>query len=108
MFFNCGEMRSLSLRMCYTKIIQQTLARCLFDEQKYPQACDIYRKIQQLEPHRLAGMEYYSTCLFYKEDAKSLSGAIFNIETFKLLVYSPLIKLLATSAAPAGDVVHCG
>jgi len=54
------------------------LARCLFDEQKYPQACDIYRKIQQLEPHRLAGMEYYSTCLFYKEDAKSLSALSSN------------------------------
>lgn len=50
------------------------LARCYFDEQKYPQACDIYRKIQKLEPHRLSGMEYYSTCLFYREDAKALSA----------------------------------
>ena len=60
----------------FEKIFFFILARCYFDEQKYPQACDIYRKIQKLEPHRLSGMEYYSTCLFYREDAKALSGML--------------------------------
>ena len=61
------------------------LARCYFDEQKYPQACDVYRKIQKLEPYRLQGLEYYSTCLYYAKDTTALSGTIF--------VFSPFYKL---------------
>ena len=50
------------------------LARCQFDQQKYLPAIEIYRKIQIIEPYRLSGLEYYSTCLFYTKDTTALSG----------------------------------
>jgi len=50
------------------------LARCLFDQQKYLPAIEIYQKIQIIEPYRLSGLEYYSTCLFYKKDITALSA----------------------------------
>lgn len=50
------------------------LARCYFDDHKFQDALDIYKRIQQLEPHRLIGLEYYSTCLWRLEDSITLSG----------------------------------
>ena len=50
------------------------IARCYFDDNKYQAALDVYKKIQQIEPYRLAGLEYYSTCLWRLEDSISLSG----------------------------------
>jgi anaphase-promoting complex subunit 3 len=54
------------------------IARCYFDEQKNHDALEVYKWIQQLEPYRLTGMEYYSTCLWRKEDTVALAGTLFS------------------------------
>lgn len=41
------------------------VARCQFEMAKYQEAEKMYKKVIQIEPYRLEGLEYYSTCLWH-------------------------------------------
>ena len=72
----CFSLDALPQNHRETGWVLNQLARCSFDQQKYLPAIEIYRKIQIIEPYRLSGLEYYSTCLFYKKDITALSGLL--------------------------------
>ena len=41
------------------------MARCLFEQVKYSDAVKVYEKMLKIEPYRLEGLEYFSTCLWH-------------------------------------------
>ena len=48
------------------------IARCLFEQVRYPEAAKVYEKAMKLEPYRLEGLEYYSTCLWHLKKQEPL------------------------------------
>ena len=71
-----AHLKELPTNQHETGWVLNELARCYFDDHKYQDALDIYKRIQQIEPHRLMGLEYYSTCLWRLEDSITLSGIL--------------------------------
>ena len=48
------------------------IARCLFEQSKYYEAMKAYEKMSKLEPYRLEGLEFYSTCLWHNKEQHAL------------------------------------
>jgi anaphase-promoting complex subunit 3 len=40
------------------------VARCFMDQVRYVEAEKIWKELRELEPNRLEGMDYYSSCLW--------------------------------------------
>jgi len=45
--------------------VLSNIARALFESVRYNEAAKLYNEIIKLEPYRLEGLEYYSTCLWH-------------------------------------------
>ena len=67
--YQCAEAeakyKKLTNKQKETGWVQGQIARCLFEQAKYPEAMNAYEKMTKIEPYRLEGFEYYSTCLWY-------------------------------------------
>lgn len=48
----------------YVGWVLERVARCLMDQVKYVEAEKIWKELRDLEPNRLEGMDYYSSCLW--------------------------------------------
>lgn len=44
------------------------MAKCVYEQSRYHEAVKIYEKMRKVEPYRLEGLEYYSTCLWHLKD----------------------------------------
>lgn len=51
-----------------------TLAKTHFELAEYDKAVRLFQDVRQLEPHRLQGMEYYSTALWHLQQEVALSA----------------------------------
>lgn len=69
-----GFLNELPEKQRETGWVLTEMARTYFDEHKYRDAVDVFKKIQSTEPYRLSGLEYYSTCLWRLEDSVALSA----------------------------------
>ena len=45
--------------------VLSSVAKCYFEMGKYQEAEKVYQKVLKVEPFRLEGLEYYSTCLWH-------------------------------------------
>ena len=67
--YQCSEaeqkLRKLTNKQKETGWVQALIARCLFEQVRYPEAVKCYEKMMKLEPYRLEGLEYFSTCLWH-------------------------------------------
>ena len=48
------------------------MAKCVYEQSRYHEAVKIYEKMRKVEPYRLEGLEYYSTCLWHLKDQHAL------------------------------------
>jgi anaphase-promoting complex subunit 3 len=53
--------------------VQSTLGRCYFELAQYSEAAKYYEVAHEREPHRLQGLEYYSTALWHLQREVQLS-----------------------------------
>ena len=53
--------------------MQSLIARCLFEQVRYNEAAKCYEKVTKLEPYRLEGLEFYSTCLWHLKKQEALT-----------------------------------
>jgi tetratricopeptide (TPR) repeat protein len=74
--FNCEDALNLikSLPFIHQKSSWSlvTLGRCYFEVAKYKECDKIFRECLRLDPARLEGMEYYSSCLWHLKDQYQL------------------------------------
>ena len=71
--FHCKEAEQiykneLTNKQKETGWVQCQLAKCLYEQSKYHEAIKVYEKMRKIEPYRLEGLEYYSTCLWHLKD----------------------------------------
>ena len=76
--YHCKEAEAiykgnLTSKQRETGWVMAQIARCLFEQSKYYEATRVYEKIRKIEPYRLEGLEYYSTCLWHLKDQISLN-----------------------------------
>ena len=74
--YSCSEaeekFQKLTTKQKETGWVQAMIARCLFEQGKYAEACKCYEKVMKLEPYRIEGFEYYSTCLWHLKKQQDL------------------------------------
>jgi len=67
--YRCSEsaqvFKSLPDNQYYTGWVLLCVGRCYFENGKYPDAEKVYNESLRIEPYRLEGLEYYSTCLWH-------------------------------------------
>ncbi len=67
--YHCAEaeikLKKLTHKQKETGWVQSLIARCLFEQVRYSEAVKCYEKMMKLEPYRLEGLEYFSTCLWH-------------------------------------------
>ena len=91
-----GFLNELPEKQRETGWVLTEMARTYFDEHKYRDAVDVFKKIQSTEPYRLSGLEYYSTCLWRLEDSVALSGEFKLINRkikIKIAIFKKWLKL---------------
>eukprot|EP00039_Didymoeca_costata_P001234 m.50940 g.50940 ORF g.50940 m.50940 type:complete len:730 (+) comp10694_c0_seq1:232-2421(+) len=76
-FFNCREavsiLNDLAPKHFYTGWVQCMIGKAHFELNDYKQADDAYRMARRVEPHRVDGMELYSTVLWHLRRETALS-----------------------------------
>ena len=75
--YHCKEAEAqyknnLTSKQRETGWVQCQIARCLFEQSKYYEAIKAYERMRRLEPYRLEGLEYYSTCLWHQREQNAL------------------------------------
>lgn len=74
--FNCKEaielIKSLPKAHYYTGFCLTLLGRCYFELSKYKDAEKYFQESFKLEPYRLEGLEFYSSCLWHLQDQYKL------------------------------------
>lgn len=74
--YNCEDainlIKSLPFMHQKSSWILVTLGRCYFEVAKYKECDKVYRECIRLDPSRLEGMEYYSSCLWHLKDQYQL------------------------------------
>lgn len=75
--FHCKEAEALyktelTNKQRETGWVQGQLAKCVYEQSRYHEAIKIYEKMRKIEPYRLEGLEYYSTCLWHLKDQHAL------------------------------------
>lgn len=53
--------------------VQSALGKCYFELAQYTQAIKYYEESRRLEPHRMSGLEYYTTALWHQQQEVKLS-----------------------------------
>lgn len=75
--YKCAEaeekLQKLTSKQRETGWVQCLIARCLFEQFKFPEAAKCFEKVIKLEPYRLEGLEYYSTCLWHLKKVETLT-----------------------------------
>lgn len=75
--YQCAEAeqqyKRLTNKQKETGWVQGQIARCLFEQARYQEALNAFEKMTKIEPHRLEGFEYYSTCLWYLKKQHELA-----------------------------------
>ena len=70
--YHCKEAEQqyekLTRKQKETGWVQGMIARCLFEQAKFYEAQKAYEKMCKLEPYRLEGLEFYSTCLWHNKE----------------------------------------
>ena len=97
-----GFLNELPEKQRETGWVLTEMARTYFDEHKYRDAVDVFKKMQSTEPYRLSGLEYYSTCLWRLEDSVALSGELKLINrkiNFKIVIINQWLKLFFIALA---------
>lgn len=56
------------------------LAKAHFELAEYEQAVQLFQEVRRLEPHRLQGMEYYSTALWHLQQEVALSALAMELK----------------------------
>uniref|UniRef100_T1JEI7 Cell division cycle protein 27 homolog n=1 Tax=Strigamia maritima TaxID=126957 RepID=T1JEI7_STRMM len=76
--FNCQKavdlLTSLSTQHINTGWVLSHLGRAYFELSEYQQAVHYFSEQQKMEPHRLEGLEYYSTALWHLQKEVELSA----------------------------------
>jgi len=87
--YRCNEaiklFKGLPKSQYNTGWILTQVGRALFEGIRYAEAEKVYREALNLEPYRLEGIEYYSTCLWHMKkqvDLCELSNKALNISLF--------------------------
>ncbi|XP_067120824.1 cell division cycle protein 27 homolog isoform X1 [Centruroides vittatus] len=66
----------------YTGWVLTALGRAHFELAEYEQAINIFQEVRRLEPHRVKGIEYYSTALWHMQQEVALSGLAQELTEF--------------------------
>ena len=71
--YHCQEAEAiyreeLTKKQLETGWVLGQVAKCLFEQTRYQEACKVYERMLRLEPYRLEGLELYSTCLWHLKD----------------------------------------
>jgi anaphase-promoting complex subunit 3 len=87
--YNCTEtikaFKVLPKSQYNTAWVLVHIARALFETNKYTEAEKTYKEAFSLEPYKVEGMEYYSSCLWHLKkqvDLCELSNKVLQITTF--------------------------
>ena len=74
--YHCKEAEDqyekLTRKQKETGWVQGMIARCLFEQSKHYEAMKAYEKMSKLEPYRLEGLEFYSTCMWHNKEQHAL------------------------------------
>lgn len=93
------EMKNFNLRKaldCFQKLsakqrntgwVLSKLGQCFFTVGKYKEAVTKFQEAFKIEPYRLEGREYYSSCLWHLDETNKLCDLAFN--SFDLDPFSP-------------------
>jgi anaphase-promoting complex subunit 3 len=60
------------MKQVNTGWVLSTIGRCHFETSQYEEAKKAYQKMIKVEPYRLEGLEYYSTCLWHLKQQTDL------------------------------------
>ena len=77
-----NQLEQLPLNHIKTGFVLSTLGRAYFEMTEYDEAIICFQKCRQLEPHRLQGMDIYSTALWHQRKELELSLLSQTLVTF--------------------------